>query len=144
MASRGSRGSRKHHTSSSKSIDLSDLHHHTSSSVVSGEPHLHRGRSREEAAEEAEGAEAGDEADDRDSDVRPVLKPSLPPKPSLVNPPVSFNDNNNKQNSEESETSVILENRIMAMADSNHEGSGTVRRRSRGGQTRSRPQSTGL
>ena len=117
MASRGSRGSRNSkNKSSSKSLDLSDLH-------------------PPEAEAEAHGAD--DEADN-ESDF--INKPSLPPKPSLVNPPVSFNDNNNFGHSE-SENSIQNVIGSTVMADSN---CGTVRRRSRGSNPRtSRPQSTG-
>ena len=161
MASRGS--SRKSHHQSSKSIDLSDLHppgqdqyHH--------HHHHHHHRRRSKSRDNVEDEDAGDDEADGDSDVllRPVLKPSLPPKPSLVNPPVSFNDNKHS----ESENSLVVaintrttasDNAAMATVLSTsastaidgtngiHEGSGTVRRRSRGGHTRStsRPHSSG-
>ena len=153
MGSRGSRGSRKHH--SSKSIDLSDLHPPEESHHHVHHHHRRRSRSRDHDINDLEADEAGDEADG-DSDVRPVSKPGLPPKPTLVNPPVSFNDNS-KQNSE-SENGL---NQAMASVEVKqphqwvnkdnseglHEGSGTVRRRSRGQRSNSnnnsRPHSTG-
>ena len=185
MGSRGSRGSRsgssshrntnhhKHHInhgSSSKSIDLSDLH-----------PPEHR-RSQGQDHEDAE-----DEGEDSDghgtfpqsclatSSSMLVCKPSLPPKPSLVNPPLSFNDGSNNKLSESENSSIAALAAVAVTKDtdnvlgnnpggsivgvstvqvldngnhhhgSSHEGSGTVRRRSRNPRSTnsSRPQSTG-
>ena len=185
MGSRGSRsGSSSHrntnhhkhhinHGSSSKSIDLSDLH-----------PPEHR-RSQGQDHEDAE-----DEGEDSDghgtfpqsclatSSSMLVCKPSLPPKPSLVNPPLSFNDGSNNKLSESENSSIAALAALAAVAvtkdtdnvlgnnpggsivgvstvqvldngnhhhGSSHEGSGTVRRRSRNPRSTnsSRPQSTG-
>ena len=175
MGSRGSRNSsRNKHCHSSKSIDLSDLHppeeqqqHHHHDRHHHHHHHSHRRRSRSRDDEDPdEDGDAGDEAE-CDSDIRPIsTKPNLPPKPTLVNPPVSFNDNTTVKRSE-SENSLHLAASVLVTPASAsaakveqhsqwvvnnssdlHEGSGTVRRRSRGQRSassnnNSRPQSTG-
>ena len=156
MGSRGSRGSsshrnHKHHHnhSSSKSIDLSDLH-----------PPEHR-RSHDHEQDAEDEGEDSDAKYPQNCHATSALKPSLPPKPSLVNPPVSFNDSNNKhsesENSSIAASAVVIKDSqihpggsigsvtVLDNGNHHHEGSGTVRRRSRNPRStnNSRPQSTG-